>query len=95
MRTTIGLRHGLRLSVLALAVHVSAADAPLLRVEGAAGRDGFAKPPLSLNLADLDGMPHVSARVHARDGAERTYQGVLLSEILKPRRATSGGGVAW
>ena len=83
MRTTIGLRHGLRLSVLALAVHVSAADVPLLRVEGAAGRDGFAKPPLSLNLADLDGMPHVSARVHARDGAERTYQGVLLSEILK------------
>ena len=31
----------------------------------------------------LAAMPRASAKVKARDGADRTYEGVLLSEILK------------
>jgi hypothetical protein len=49
----------------------------------ATGRDGVAKPALPLSLEDFASMPHVTAHVHTRDGAERTYKSVLLSEVLK------------
>jgi hypothetical protein len=91
MRTKISLRHALKLlSLSAFAVYLSGAGSEVLRVEGATGRDGVAKPALSLSLEDLAGMPHVTARVHARDGAERTYEGVLLSEVLKRTGQPSG-----
>jgi DMSO/TMAO reductase YedYZ molybdopterin-dependent catalytic subunit len=67
----------------ALALYSSGADSAVLRVEGAAGRDGVAKPALSLSLEDLTAMPHVAARVRTRDGTERTYEGVLLSKVLE------------
>jgi len=78
------MRSILRVTVfLALTLGLPGADSPVLRVEGAAGRDGVAAPPLALTLEDLGGMPHATARVRGRDGSERTYEGVLLSDILK------------
>ena len=70
-------------SLFVFALCVPGADPPALRVEGATGRDGVARPPLSLSIEDLAGMPTVTARVQSRDGTHRTYEGVLLSEILK------------
>src|SRR5215471_3331829 len=78
MRTTLKLT-----GLLALASCLLGADSPVLRVEGAAGRDGVAVAPLALTLEDLGGMPHATGRVRGRDGTERTYEGVLLSDILK------------
>jgi DMSO/TMAO reductase YedYZ molybdopterin-dependent catalytic subunit len=63
-----------------VAVH---AEDPALRVEGATGRDGVAKAPLVLNMSDLAAMPRTSVRIRSRDGKEHTYEGVLLSELLK------------
>ena len=83
MRTTFTLRVSKLSFLLASALYLPGADSPVLRVEGAAGRDGVAKPPLTLTPEDLGNMSHATARVRTRDGAERTYEGVLLSEILK------------
>src|SRR5262249_27102801 len=83
MRTTFGLRHVLKISFLLVTALYLRVDSPALHVEGATGRDGVARPPLSLSFADLANMPHVTARVNARDGTERTYEGVLLWEVLK------------
>ena len=68
---------------LALACLSTAAETTVLRVEGVTGRDGVSKPVLSLSLSDLAGMPQTAARVRMHDGAERTYEGVQLSEILR------------
>jgi hypothetical protein len=70
-------------ALCALAFSLQAADSPVLRIDGVTGRDSISKPALSLSLDDLAAMPQVSARVHTRDGTERIYQGVLLSELLK------------
>src|SRR5215475_11052441 len=84
MSAASGLRNALKLCfVMTLAVCLPGADSPVLRVEGAAGRDGVAIPPLALTLADLSSMPHATARVRGRDGVEREYEGVLLSDVLK------------
>jgi hypothetical protein len=57
---------------------------PVLRIEGAAGRDGVPKPPLELKSSDLAAMPRTVARVKSRDGkTEHIYEGVLLTELLK------------
>jgi DMSO/TMAO reductase YedYZ molybdopterin-dependent catalytic subunit len=68
---------------MTLALCVPGADSPVLRVEGASGRDGVATPPLTLTLADLNSLPHATAHVRGRDGVEREYVGVLLSDVLK------------
>jgi len=84
MRAQIWLPVVLKLMLpLGFVLGSPAADLPVLRVDGATGRDGVAKPALSLTLQDLAGMPRETASVRSRDGAERTYEGVLLSEILK------------
>jgi hypothetical protein len=67
---------------LLLALPLHAAD-PALLVEGAAARDGVAKPPLALSLEQLAAMPRANVRVHTHDGQEHTYEGVPLAEILK------------
>jgi hypothetical protein len=91
MRAKISLCNAVKLlSLFAFAVYLAGAGSEVLRVEGATGRDGVAKPALSLSLEDLASMPHVTARVHTRDGAERTYEGVLLSEVLKRTRQPRG-----
>jgi hypothetical protein len=61
-----------------------------LQVSGAAGRDGVARPPLTLTLADLAGLDHVSVQVRAHDGAEHVYGGVPVSAILKRAGMPSG-----
>jgi hypothetical protein len=63
---------------------------PAFRVEGVAGRDGVAKAPLVLSLADLASMPRTTERIRGRDGKERVYEGVLLPEILKRAGQPSG-----
>jgi hypothetical protein len=66
------------------------AEEVALRVSGAAGRDGVARPPLALSLADLAGLEHASAKVRSHDGAEHVYTGVPLSTILKRAGMPSG-----
>ena len=56
---------------------------PVLRIEGASGRDGVVKAALVFSIEDLAAMPRVTAKVRGRDNKERVYEGVLLSELLK------------
>jgi DMSO/TMAO reductase YedYZ molybdopterin-dependent catalytic subunit len=62
---------------------LAGADGPALRVAGVSGRDGVIRTPTAFTLTDLAGLPRTNAKVPARDGAERVYEGVLLLEILK------------
>ncbi len=66
------------------------AAGPALVVEGAAGRGGVPQPPLVLSMEQLAAMPRASVRVRTHDGAEHTYDGVPLSEILKRAGEPSG-----
>jgi hypothetical protein len=54
-----------------------------LRVTGAAGRNGVARPPLTLTLTDVAALEHVTVKVHSHDGADHEYSGVPVSVILK------------
>jgi DMSO/TMAO reductase YedYZ molybdopterin-dependent catalytic subunit len=70
------------LPVLILAAAAFAAD-PALRIEGIAGRDGVARPPLLLSLADLEAMPRSSLQAKTHDGTEHKFEGVALAEVLR------------
>jgi hypothetical protein len=59
-----------------------AADAQV-RIEGVAGRDGVPIPATVFTLNDLANMPRATAAVKGRDGKERAYEGVALSELLR------------
>src|ERR1700692_3982402 len=51
---------------------------------------GAVEHPLKLALADLLKMPRTSVRAAEHDGQQVTYEGVLLSEILKAAGAPLG-----
>lgn len=51
--------------------------------------DGAVATPLSLSAADLAKMPRATAKT-IDDGVEVTYEGVLLSEVLKKAGAPNG-----
>ncbi|HLH16612.1 MAG TPA: molybdopterin-dependent oxidoreductase [Bryobacteraceae bacterium] len=78
------------LPLLLLSALALPAAGPALVVEGAAGRDGTARPPLALTMEQLAAMPRVSVRVQTHDGQEHTYEGVPLAEILKRAGQPSG-----
>ncbi|HTX39866.1 MAG TPA: molybdopterin-dependent oxidoreductase [Bryobacteraceae bacterium] len=63
---------------------------PSLRIEGVSGRDGVAKPALTLTLSDLAGMPRTKVQVRTHDNQDHTYEGVPLFEILKRAGVPSG-----
>ncbi len=63
---------------------------PSLRIEGVSGRDGVAKPPLTLTLSDLAAMPRAKVQVRTHDNQDHTYEGVPLFEILKRAGLPSG-----
>jgi hypothetical protein len=81
------LRTILLAGLLAAALH---AEDAALRVSGASGRDGVARPPLELKLTELAAIDHVSVKVHSHDGADHTYSGVPISVILKRAGMPSG-----
>jgi hypothetical protein len=54
-----------------------------LQVSGVAGRDGVTRPAVTFNAAALAALPRTKARVHENNGGDRTYEGVLLCDILK------------
>jgi len=68
--------------LLILAATAFAAD-PALRIEGVAGRDGVARPPLLLSLADLQAMPRTSLAAKTHDGTEHKFEGVAMAELLR------------
>jgi DMSO/TMAO reductase YedYZ molybdopterin-dependent catalytic subunit len=51
---------------------------------------GAVERPLTLQMADLEKMPHVRVDVKDHDGSAATYEGVLLAELLKSAGATMG-----
>jgi hypothetical protein len=65
--------------VLAL-VPAFAAD---IRIEGVAGRDGVAKPTLTITDAEFGQFPRAKVAARDRDGKAHTYEGVLIAELLK------------
>jgi len=69
------------LVMLMLLAPLRAAD-PALTVAGVTGKDGAAMPVLSLSLDDLAAMPRVKVTAPAGNSS-RTYEGVLVYEILK------------
>jgi len=69
----------LALFLVGLTASLGAAD---LTITGVAGKDGAPMPALSLSLDDLAAMPHVKVTVPSGSGS-RTYEGVLVYEILK------------
>jgi len=78
-----------RLSVALLALAAFAAD-PALRIEGVSGRDGVARPPVALTLADLLAMPRVKLQARTQDGKEHTFEGVAVAELLKRAAVPQG-----
>ncbi|HEX3744271.1 MAG TPA: molybdopterin-dependent oxidoreductase [Bryobacteraceae bacterium] len=68
-------------AVLLIAAAAFAAE-PALRIEGIAGRDGVAKPALTLSLADIAAMPRTTVQGKAHDGKEHTFEGVSMAELL-------------
>lgn len=85
MRKVLSIAPCVILSLLLL----QAAD-PALRVEGVAGRDGVAKPPLTLTLDELQAMPRAKVQVRMRDEKDHTFEGVPLAEIFKRAGLPSG-----
>lgn len=75
---------GMLAAVFVLAAPGAAQTAASLTIGGAVER------PLQLQMADLEKMPHVRANVKDHDGSAATYEGVLLSELLKSAGATMG-----
>lgn len=73
-----------------LFVSLLPAAEPSLRIEGVAGRDGVAKPPLVLTLSDLAAMPRTKLQARTHDNQDHTFEGVLLSEIFKRAGMPSG-----
>lgn len=51
---------------------------------------GEVTKPLTLQPADLKGMPHTDVTAKDRDGKEHTYSGVPLVDLLKQAGATVG-----
>jgi len=62
MRTSFGLRAWKLTFLLVSALYLQGADSPVLRVQGATGRGGAVKPPLTLTL---EGGPAEAARWEA------------------------------
>jgi DMSO/TMAO reductase YedYZ molybdopterin-dependent catalytic subunit len=69
------------LPLLFLAGAAFAAD-PVLRIEGVAGHDGVARPPVQFSLAELQSMPRVALQAKAHDGKDHAFEGVALAELL-------------
>jgi DMSO/TMAO reductase YedYZ molybdopterin-dependent catalytic subunit len=83
----------MRLPALLLLAAAAFAAGPALRIEGIAGRDGVAKPPLELTLADLAAMPRSSVSGKTHDGKEQQFEGVSMSEILRRAGLPQGENV--
>lgn len=49
--------------------------------------------PLKLTLADLAAMPRQTVKIPSPNGADNTYEGVSLFEILKRAGAPNGGAL--
>jgi len=71
--------------VLALSVLAAAAFAadPALRLDGVAGRDGVALPPVLLSLAELQALPRTALQARTHDGTEHKFEGVAVAELLR------------
>src|SRR5690242_1009310 len=54
-----------------------------LKLSGVAGRDGVLKPETVFSAADFASLARIKTSVRSRDGKDRVYEGVLLSDILK------------
>ncbi len=54
-----------------------------LRVDGVAARDGIPKPGVAFTQQSLAKMPVTKVHTSDRNGADRVYEGVLLSDLLR------------
>src|SRR5262249_54829926 len=61
-----------------------------VRVSGAAGRDGIAKPELVVSESVFRALPRTTITATDRDGGEHRFEGVLVVELL--RRAGQATG---
>src|SRR5579872_4927521 len=83
MNPVVRRRAGITVALgIALSIAGSSAEVTL-RIEGVSGRDGVARPAMTLDLAALAAMPRSTARVRGHDGMERNYEGVPIADILK------------
>jgi hypothetical protein len=71
--------------VLMLGCHSAAAQTTglALKVSGVIGRDGVPKSETVFSATDFASLARIKTSVLSRDGKERVYEGVLLSDILK------------
>src|SRR5438045_9210230 len=76
-------RHLISAGMLCCSLAAVFAAGAQLRIEGAAARDGVPIPATVFTLDDLAKLPRAAATVKGRDGMERTYEGVSVSELLR------------
>lgn len=66
--------------------------APVLRIEGIAGRDGISKPAVEFSIEDLRAMPRVTVLVRTGNDQHK-FEGVDVAELLKRAGQPQGAEV--